>query len=263
MTTAPALRTPDRARASTATTSPARRHEQSGTKSDQCPLSVWAAETPEPVAERPSFDPGVRRRPSSHGMLIATGVASKNDGVAYNDYDALARSYSARNESNAWNAHYERPAVLRMLGHVRDADVLDVGCGAGAHAVELYEQGARVTGIDSSRAMLDIAAGRLGPDVPLLCASIEERLPFADDSFDAILASLVMHYVEDWTPVLREFRRVLRDSGRLVISTHHPFMDHALAQGESYLQTYSLMEEWGTQERCFRCASGTAQSARW
>ena len=164
--------------------------------------------------------------------------------VTYNDYDAMAEGYSAHNESNAWNAHYERPAVMRMLGDVRDEDVLDVGCGAGVHALELLQRGARVTGVDSSQGMLDIAAERLGHDVPLLCASIEEPLPFADDSFDAILASLVMHYLEDWAPPLKEFRRLLRGSGRLVISTHHPFMDHALAQGESYLQTYSFTEEW-------------------
>jgi SAM-dependent methyltransferase len=164
--------------------------------------------------------------------------------VVYNDYDAMAEGYSAHNESNAFNAYYERPAVLRMLGDVRDADVLDVGCGAGAHALELRERGARVTGVDTSRRMLDLASERLGQDVPLICTSIEERLPFVDDSFDAILASLVMHYVEDWARPLSEFRRVLRGSGRLVISTHHPFMDHVLAQGESYLRTYSFTEEW-------------------
>ena len=102
--------------------------------------------------------------------------------MTYNDYDAMADGYSAHNESTAWNAHYERPAVLRMLGEVHDEDVLDVGCGAGAHALALVQRGARVTGVDSSRGMLDIAAERLGQDVPLLCTNIEKRLPFADDS---------------------------------------------------------------------------------
>lgn len=131
-----------------------------------------------------------------------------------------------------------------MLGEVRDHEVLDAGCGGGGHALELLQRGARVIGLDRSQGMLDVAAARLGQGVPLVRASLEDRLPFADDSFDAILASLVMHYLEDWAPSLQEFRRILRPTGRLVIPTHHPFMDHALANGESYLQTYSFTEEW-------------------
>ena len=169
--------------------------------------------------------------------------------MSFNDYNMLAEGYSASNEGNAWNAYYERPAVLRMLGDVTNEDVLDVGCGSGMHASALLQRGARVAGVDSSRGMLDIASARLGPDVPLHCMSIEQPLPFADGSFDAILASLVMHYLEDWAPSLNEFRRVLRDTGRLVISTHHPFMDHTQAQGESYLETYSYTEEWGETGR--------------
>jgi SAM-dependent methyltransferase len=164
--------------------------------------------------------------------------------MTFNDYDAMADGYSADNENNAFNAFYERPAVLRMLGDVDNEEVLDAGCGSGAHALALRDRGALVTGVDSSQGMLDIAAARLGPDVPLLCSNLERRLPFADGSFDAILASLVMHYLEDWAPPLAEFRRVLRTSGRLVISTHHPAMDHALYPGPGYLETYAYTEEW-------------------
>ncbi len=53
-----------------------------------------------------------------------------------------------------------------------------------------------------------------------------------------------MHYLPDWQPTLAEFRRVLRPGGRLVISTHHPFMDHELAGGESYFDTYDFSEVW-------------------
>jgi SAM-dependent methyltransferase len=53
-----------------------------------------------------------------------------------------------------------------------------------------------------------------------------------------------MHYLPDWNPTLREFDRALRPGGRLVISTHHPFMDHALAGGSDYFATYDFTETW-------------------
>jgi SAM-dependent methyltransferase len=164
--------------------------------------------------------------------------------VADNDYDAFARAYATDNESNAYNAHYERPAALRMLGDVAGRSVLDAGCGAGAHSLELIRAGAVVTGVDLSAGLLDIARARLGPDVQLQQADLVQRLPFADASFDAVLASLVMHYLPDWQLTLAEFRRVLRPSGRLVISTHHPFMDHCINEGENYFTTYDFSEVW-------------------
>jgi SAM-dependent methyltransferase len=159
-------------------------------------------------------------------------------------YDSFSRAYARENETNVWNALYERPAALALLGDVVGLRVLDAGCGAGAHAAALIERGALVTGVDSSAAMVELASERLEDTATVLRADLGERLPFESGSFDAVLASLVMHYLRDWGPTLGEFRRVLVEDGRLVISTHHPFMDHALARGESYFDTYELSETW-------------------
>lgn len=146
--------------------------------------------------------------------------------TAPNDYDTFARAHATHNESSTFNAGYERPTVLAMMGDVDGKHVLDAGCGAGAHAAELVARGARVTGLDASAGLLEIAAERLGPGVPLHRADLAEPLPFADATFDVVLASLVMHYLQDRVPTLAEFRRVLVPGGRLVFSTHHPSMPH-------------------------------------
>jgi SAM-dependent methyltransferase len=161
-----------------------------------------------------------------------------------NDYDAFAEAYAADNEDNAWNALYERPAVLAMVGDVAGRRVLDAGCGAGAHAAELVARGARVTGVDASAGLLAVAARRLGPAVALHEADLADPLPFPAGSFDVVLASLVLHYLRDWAPPLREFHRVLVPGGRLVVSTHHPFMDHPPDRAESYFATYRFDDEW-------------------
>jgi SAM-dependent methyltransferase len=165
-------------------------------------------------------------------------------GQRHNDYDAFALSYTRDNESNATNAYYERPASLALLGDVDGERVLDAGCGAGSHAADLIRRGASVTGLDKSAGLLAIARERLGAGPALHQADLADPLPFAPASFDAVLAALVMHYLQDWGPTLAEFRRVLVPGGRLVISTHHPFMDHSLAAGPDYFATYDFTEEW-------------------
>ena len=161
-----------------------------------------------------------------------------------NDYDAFAAAYDADNETNAWNAHYERPAILSLAGDVHGLRVLDAGCGGGAHAAILVERGAILTGIDASAGLLDIAKRRLDGRARLLLADLNEPQPFADASFDLIVASLVMHYLPDWSRALSEFHRLLSPNGRFVFSTHHPFMDHQLAGHENYFETYGFNDTW-------------------
>jgi SAM-dependent methyltransferase len=164
--------------------------------------------------------------------------------VRDNDYDTFAADYDADNENNAWNAFYERPAVLSLAGEVAGLRVLDAGCGSGSHAAALVDRGAILTGIDASRGLLDIAQRRLHGRAQLLLADLNKPLPFKDASFDLVLASLVMHYLADWSLPLREFNRVLCAGGRLVFSTHHPFMDHRLAGRDNYFETYRFSETW-------------------
>jgi SAM-dependent methyltransferase len=53
-------------------------------------------------------------------------------------------------------------------------------------------------------------------------ADLGAPLPFADDEFDDVVASLVLHYLEDWAGPLAELRRVLKPGGHLIVSVIHP-----------------------------------------
>lgn len=139
-----------------------------------------------------------------------------------NDYDSFAGAYAAENENNLVNAYYERPAMLALAGEVTGRKILDAGCGAGPLTAALRERGAAVTGIDSSVAMLALARQRLGGDVPLELVDLRDRLPFDDETFDDVVAPLVLHYLQDWGPTLAEVRRVLKPGGRLIVSVEHP-----------------------------------------
>lgn len=114
-----------------------------------------------------------------------------------NDYDGFADAYSAENESGLFNEYYERPAMLRLTGDVSGRRILDAGCGSGPLSAALGK-GAVVTGFASSAAMVDLARQRLGDDAELYVADLAAPLPFADATFDDVVASLVLHYLEDW-----------------------------------------------------------------
>jgi SAM-dependent methyltransferase len=149
-------------------------------------------------------------------------VSENQSTVTASDYDDFAVAYSAENESNLFNAYYERPATLGLAGDISGRRILDVGCGSGPLSAALRAGGAVVTGLDASAAMIDLARQRLGADADLHVADLGVPLPLADAAFDDAVASLVLHYLEDWAGPLSELRRVLRPGGRLLVSVNHP-----------------------------------------
>ncbi|PWJ08149.1 SAM-dependent methyltransferase [Streptomyces sp. NWU49] len=162
-----------------------------------------------------------------------------------NDYDSFAEAYSAENEDNLVNAYYERPAMLALAGDVAGRRILDAGCGSGPLSAALRDRGAVVTGIDASAGMLALARRRLGDDVALHVVDLSDRLPFADGAFDDVVASLVLHYLEDWGPTLAELRRVLRPGGRLIASVEHPFVAYTIQEPRpDYFASTSYGFEW-------------------
>jgi SAM-dependent methyltransferase len=146
-----------------------------------------------------------------------------SSGERHNDYDAFAIGYSRDNDSNATNAYYERPASLALLGDVAGQHVLDAGCGGGAHAAAMIRRGASVTGLDKSAGLLAIARQRLGSGIPLHEADLADPLPFAPASFDAILASLVMHYLQEWGTLTRTVGPVSSSRRRTAQPPKNPY----------------------------------------
>jgi SAM-dependent methyltransferase len=111
--------------------------------------------------------------------------------------------------------------------------LLDLGCGFGRHAFEALRRGARVVACDmavpeleqvaaTTSAMKD--AGEIAPTIS--CTSVAgdgTKLPFADASFDRIIASEVMEHVPDDNAALSEFIRVLRPGGTIAITVPAEF----------------------------------------
>ncbi|MEU7638957.1 class I SAM-dependent methyltransferase [Streptomyces sp. NPDC039016] len=167
------------------------------------------------------------------------------DPARANHYDSFAAAYSAEAENSLVNAYYERPAMLALAGDVAGRRILDAGCGSGPLSAALRDRGAVVTGIDASARMVALARQRLGADAALHVGDLSDHLPFADGAFDDVVASLVLHYLEDWVPTLAELRRVLRPGGRLIASVEHPIVAYTFQDPRpDYFATTSYTFDW-------------------
>jgi ubiquinone/menaquinone biosynthesis C-methylase UbiE len=150
-----------------------------------------------------------------------------------------------------YNAHYDRPAMLEMIGEVDGLDVLDAACGPGIYASELIARGARLRAFDGSSEMVRLARLRLGDESLVEQASLDERISYDSEEFDVVVCALAIHYAADRGATFAEFHRVLRSGGRCVVSTQHPMSDW-LRKGGSYFDVRlesDVFGEWsGRQE---------------
>jgi len=158
-------------------------------------------------------------------------------------YDVFADEYLDHARSGLFNAYYDRPVCLSLLGDVAGATVLDAACGPGLYAEELSARGASVIGFDQSPRMAELARQRV-PAGQFRVHDLANPLDWlADQSVDAVLFALALEYVDDRVAALRELRRVLRPEGALVLSRQHPTGDW-LRHGGSYFHARVVHETW-------------------
>ena len=130
-------------------------------------------------------------------------------------YDALARRYDRR-----WS-FYIRESIRRTLARVDlkpGQTLLDVGCGTGQLLADAGAAApdAHLIGVDPSPKMLERARSRV-PAARIIEGSAE-AIPVDSGSVDWLVTTSVFHYVQDPFAARREFRRVLRPGGTLVLT---------------------------------------------
>jgi demethylmenaquinone methyltransferase/2-methoxy-6-polyprenyl-1,4-benzoquinol methylase len=137
-------------------------------------------------------------------------------------YKYLSRVYDTINPF-IWNEEM-RDEALEWFGIEAGDRVLDVGCGTGFATEGLLEHTDDVWGLDQSAHQLEKAFGKFGKrDRVKFHRGDAERLPFADDSFDAYWSSGSIEYWPDPVAALREARRVTKPRGPvLVVGPDYP-----------------------------------------
>ncbi|MDR8523721.1 class I SAM-dependent methyltransferase [Shewanella fidelis] len=163
-------------------------------------------------------------------------------------YTKHAVKYAEVVKDNIYNALLERPSTMALLGDLQGKDVIDMGCGSGEYAQWLLEQSVgRLTCIDISEEMIDLVKNKFGLNVHAYCQNLSQGLPLEkDNSADVIVCPLVLHYIENLTPVFESVCRVLKPGGYIVFSTHHPFADFECSESGNYFNRELVEEEWDT-----------------
>jgi SAM-dependent methyltransferase len=166
----------------------------------------------------------------------AAATAAIRDLLGHLDRETRLRApvgseYDLQAGYQEWSATYDQPLRLfpieeppmrALIETLPPGTVLDAGCGTGRYSTMLAGRGHQVIGIDQSGAMLDIARKKL-PSADFREGDLT-ALPLPDRSVDAVVCALTLVHVPHVARALREFARVMRPGGRLVISDVHPFL---------------------------------------
>ncbi|MCP5464536.1 MAG: methyltransferase domain-containing protein [Deltaproteobacteria bacterium] len=141
-------------------------------------------------------------------------VLKHADGEFYTRY--FAKAYDTLTTLSGWKRHI-MPAAFLDLPKGR---LLDVGCGTGDVLNEALLRGYNATGIDASEGMVQKAKTRHGLDDQQIKVSLADDLPFADQSFDAGIASGSLVHIPQIQGAVKEIHRVLKPGGIMRILDH-------------------------------------------
>jgi SAM-dependent methyltransferase len=137
--------------------------------------------------------------------------------VAYAGAEFWDQFFQRRRESGSdldWGGVWTEPFLV-PLEEAGVAAILELGCGTGNDAARLASAGYTVTAIDLSSEAIAQARTRFDGLAQFMVADMTRRLPFPDESFDALMSNVALHmFPDDVTrAVFAEVRRLVRPGG--------------------------------------------------
>lgn len=165
-------------------------------------------------------------------------------------YDAVANVYASGADNYEGSAV---AALLELVGPIPGPRALDLACGHGLLARELARRGARVTGVDLSKQLLD-RAGSIGcdgaPAIEYLHGDAADPALLAGTVFDLVVSNFGLSDIDDLDGVCQTIARVLNPGGRFVFSILHPCFAGAPRVSGSWPSDGSYYDEgWWRADR--------------
>ncbi|AZQ33737.1 class I SAM-dependent methyltransferase [Streptomyces cyaneochromogenes] len=148
---------------------------------------------------------------TTNGEHAVTGTST--------DWDTAAASFDDEPDHGLRDPEVRRAWASRLRSWLpeRACDVLDLGCGTGSLSLLAAEQGHRVTGVDLSPAMVDLARAKLAGRDAVFLVGDAAAPPVGEERFDVVLVRHVLWTLPDPARVLRHWAGLLRPGGRLVL----------------------------------------------
>jgi len=168
-----------------------------------------------------------------------------NNGPQFYDNDRNFTTYMERRrkQENA-NDTLEKPVITELIGDVKGLNVLDLGSGDARFGIGLLNKGCEsYTGVEGSSNMVKAAQQNLqGREKATVIHTLLEDWTPAANSYDLVISSLVLHYIEDLEGLFLKVQQTLKSNGRFVFSVEHPVITSTLQP--SGLRTNWIVDEY-------------------
>lgn len=147
-----------------------------------------------------------------------------DDKEFFEKYSQMERSKKGLEGAGEW---YQ---LKELLPNFKGKRVLDLGCGFGWHCIYAAENGAKfVEGIDISKKMLARAKEQTKfTNIKYRCIPLED-IEYESNSFDIVISSLTLHYIENFEEIVKKIYGLLIEGGKFIFSVEHPIFT---AQGK-------------------------------
>lgn len=132
--------------------------------------------------------------------------------------------------------------IYAYLGDLKNQKILFAGCADGHECSRALEQGAQVTGIDVSDKLIDAAKGHY-PEAHFFVMD-QVDLTFSDESFDIVISMFTVMYTKDLQKLFKEFGRVLKKDGKIIIAAPHPIRKMIKYNNMNYFVKGKQYENW-------------------
>ncbi|KAF1303610.1 class I SAM-dependent methyltransferase [Enterococcus saccharolyticus] len=135
----------------------------------------------------------------------------------FEQYSQMSRSLQGLSGAGEWST------LQKLLPDFKGKRVLDLGCGYGWHSMYAAENGAKeVIGIDISEKMLAVAREKTSATNVSYKQESMEEFHANPETFDVVISSLALHYVEDFQQVVQKVYQALTTGGTFIFSVEHP-----------------------------------------
>jgi ubiquinone/menaquinone biosynthesis C-methylase UbiE len=126
------------------------------------------------------------------------------------------------NDTDSYQTKVILPNILRLVAPEKDKKILDVACGQGYFSHALSTNGAKITGVDISPELINIAKKHAGHNEEFHVASAEDMSKFKENQFDIAISILAIQNIERMGDVFKEISRLVKKDGKFFIVLNHP-----------------------------------------
>ena len=175
-------------------------------------------------------------------LLVNEGQFLGKNGTIKKEWSDAAESWVdfVRKNKDYYRDELNNPATFKLIGDVKGQIVLDLACGEGYNTRMLARKGAKVTGIDFSEKLIELARREETKEKLGICYHVLDATDlkeFSNNHFDLITCFMSLQDIENYRKAIYEVARVLKNRGRFVFSIPHPCFETIIEDGKGVSAT--------------------------